>query len=128
IEYINKHHPDVFTILDAKRADIGSTNEGHVKAIFDELGFDSVTLNVYPGKEALKPFLDRADKASIFWCRSSNPGGGEFQDLLLSPPPPLGEGRVGVPFWQIVAEHVRDSWNYNNNCMLVFGATYPEEL
>lgn len=118
IDYIKKHHADIFTILDAKRADIGNTNNGYVKSIFDELGFDAITLNAYPGKEALKPFLDRADKASIFWCRTSNPGAGEFQDLLSD----------GKPLWQSVAEHIADSWNYNNNCMLVFGATYPEEL
>ena len=81
IEYIKKHHAEVFTILDAKRNDIGNTNNGYVKAIFDDLGFDALTLNVYPGQEAMKPFLDRADKVSIFWCRSSNPGAGEFQDL-----------------------------------------------
>jgi orotidine 5'-phosphate decarboxylase subfamily 2 len=118
MDYVREKFPDVFTICDAKRADIGNSNNSYVKAIFDELGFDATTLIVYPGKEALKPFLDRADKACIFWCRSSNPGAGEFQDLLID----------GKPLWQIVAEHVAASWNFNNNCMLVFGATYPEEL
>lgn len=118
MEYLQKKYPDIFTICDAKRGDIGNSNNSYVKSLFDELGFDAVTLNVYPGKEALKPFLDRADKGCIFWCRSSNPGAGEFQDLEVG----------GKPLWQIVAEHVSGSWNYNDNCMLVAGATYPEEM
>lgn len=118
IDYINKNYPDVFTILDAKRADIGNTNNGYVKAIFDELGFDAVTLHPYLGSEALKPFLDRADKISIVLCRTSNPGAKEFQDLLAN----------GKPVWQVVAETVSKTWNANNNCMLVVGATYPEEM
>lgn len=120
IDYINKNHPDIFTILDAKRADIGNTNNGYVTAIFDWLGFDAITLHPYLGKEALKPFLDRADKGCIVLCRTSNPGAGELQDLVVQ--------ARGLPLWQIVAEKVRDEWNYNHNCLLVVGATYPEEM
>lgn len=118
LEYLQKLHPDIFTIADAKRGDIGSTNVGYVAAIFDWLGFDAVTLNPYLGREALHPFLDRADKGCIILCRTSNPGAGEFQDLEVN----------GKPFWQVVAERVRDHWNQHSNCMLVAGATYPEEL
>ncbi len=116
--YLRDNHPDILTICDAKRADIGSTNEGYVAAIFDWLGFDAVTLNPYLGREALTPFLERADRGCIILCRTSNPGAGEFQDLLVN----------GRPLWQLVAEQVRDSWNTRGNCMLVAGATYPDEL
>lgn len=118
MEYLHEHYPDIVTILDAKRADIGSTNEGYVTSIFDWLGFDAVTLNPYLGKEALKPFLDREDKVSIILCRTSNPGAGELQDLLVD----------GKPIWEIVASKVRDDWNTKQNCMLVVGATYPDEM
>lgn len=118
IEYIREKHPDVLTICDAKRGDISSTNDGYVKAIFDVLGFDAVTLNPYLGGEALKPFLERKDKACIILCRTSNPGSGELQLLKVE----------GKPFWMFVAEKVRDRWNVNGNCMLVMGATYPDEL
>lgn len=118
LDYLRENHPDILTICDAKRADIGSTNEGYVTAIFDTLGFDSVTLNPYLGREALTPFLERADKGCILLCRTSNPGSGELQDLLVE----------GSPLWQVVAERVRDTWNTNGNCMLVAGATYPAEL
>jgi orotidine-5'-phosphate decarboxylase len=118
MDYAREKYPDIFTICDAKRADIGNSNNGYVAEIFDWLGFDAMTLHPYPGKEALKPFLDRADKGCIIWCRASNPGAGEFQDLMVD----------GKPVWQVIAEHVSGSWNYNQNCMLVAGATYPEEM
>lgn len=118
IDYLREHHPEIVTICDAKRADIGSTNEGYVQAIFDWLGFDAVTLHPYLGREALKPFLDRADKGCIILCRTSNPGAGEFQDLEVA----------GEPVWSIVAETVCEQWNQHGNCMLVAGATYPDEL
>jgi orotidine 5'-phosphate decarboxylase subfamily 2 len=118
MDYLIKNHPDIFTILDAKRADIGNTNNGYVISIFDWLGFDAVTLHPYLGGEALQPFLDRRDKASIILCRTSNPGAPEFQDLEIN----------GKKIWQIVAEKVAKDWNKNKNCMLVVGATYPEEM
>lgn len=118
VEYLREHHPDVMTICDAKRADISTTNDGYVRAIFDLLGFDAITLNPYLGGEALRPFLDRDDKASILLCRTSNPGSGEIQSLTVE----------GKPVWKIIAERVRDRWNVNGNCMLVMGATYPDEL
>jgi orotidine-5'-phosphate decarboxylase len=118
LDYLRANHPDIFTICDAKRGDISTTNDGYVSAIFDTLGFDAVTLNPYLGGEALKPFLAREDKVSIILCRTSNPGSGEFQALSVE----------GKPLWAIVAERVRDRWNVHGNCMLVMGATYPEEL
>jgi orotidine-5'-phosphate decarboxylase len=118
LEYLQRHHPDILTICDAKRADISSANKGYVTALFDWLGFDAVTLQPYLGREALRPFLERQDKGCIILCRTSNPGAGELQDTEAH----------GKPLWQIVAERVRDDWNEHGNCMLVVGATYPEEL
>lgn len=118
IELLKEKYPDIFLIADAKRADIGSTNSGYVSSIYDWYGFDAVTLHPYLGHEALKPFLERDDKVSIILCRTSNPGAGEFQDLLFE----------GKPLWQIVARTVATKWNTNKNCMLVVGATYPKEM
>ena len=118
VDYINENHPDVFTILDAKRADVDSTNKAYVEFIFNWLNFDAVTVNPYLGQYVLSPFLDRQDKVSIILCRTSNTGAEEFQDLKI-------EGKI---FWEIVAEKVSKVWNKNNNCMLVVGATYPEEM
>lgn len=121
-EYIHQIIPRIPVILDAKRADIGSTNEGYVKAAFDIIGVDAITVHPFLGKEALQPFLDRKEKGIIVLCRTSNPGAGEFQDLLVNHPG-LGE----VPFYQVVAYQVSREWNENRNCTLVVGATYPEE-
>ncbi len=118
MEYLHAEHPTIVTICDAKRGDIGNTNRGYVSSIFDALGFDAVTLHPYLGKESLAPFLDREDKASIILCRTSNPGAGELQDLLVD----------GRPLWEHVAHSVATEWNAQGNCMLVVGATYPEEM
>jgi orotidine-5'-phosphate decarboxylase len=118
MEYLKENHSDIFLICDCKRADIGNTNQGYVDSLFDWFGFDAITLHPYLGSEALMPFLKREDKGSIILCRTSNEGAGELQDLEID----------GKPLWQIVAEKVSNEWNKNNNCMLVVGATYPEEM
>ena len=120
-EYLIKNYPDIFLICDCKRADIGNTNAGYVDSLFDWFDFDAITLYPYLGSEALKPFLDRADKVSIILCRTSNEGAGEIQDLGVGHP-------NSKKLWEIVAEKVSQEWNKNKNCMLVVGATYPEEM
>ena len=115
IEYIHQKDSEMPVILDAKRADIGNTNEEYAKAVFDELKADAITINPYLGKEALQPFLNRVDKGIIVLVKTSNPGAGEFQDLIVD----------GKPLYQIVAEHVKD---WGPNVAVVVGATYPEEL
>lgn len=117
IQYIHQNYPDIPVILDAKRGDIGNTNESYAKAVFDDLGANAVTVHPYLGKESLQPFLDRKDKGIIVLVRTSNPGAGEFQDLDTD----------GKPFYQVVAEHVFE-WNENGNCAVVAGSTYPQEL
>ena len=118
MEYLRREHPEIFTICDAKRGDIGNTNRGYAASIFDAMGFDAVTLHPYLGREALLPFLERTDKVSIVLCRTSNPGAGEFQDLDCN----------GRPLWELVARQVASQWNAAGNCMLVVGAPYPEEM
>lgn len=118
VKYINKKNPKIPLILDAKRADIGSTNLGYTKAIFDGLGFDAVTVNPYLGREALKPFLDRTDRGIIVLVKTSNPGSGEFQDLMFK----------GKELYKIVAKNIVKNWNKNKNCCVVVGATFPKEL
>lgn len=118
VVYIHKKYPDIPVILDAKRADIGNTNDGYIDYIFDYLGIDAVTLHPYLGGEALQPFLDLKDKGLIILCRTSNPGASEFQDLIAQ----------DKPLYQHVAKTVANKWNKNRNCLLVVGATYPKEM
>ncbi len=107
-------------ILDAKRADIGNTNEGYVKAAFDLLQADAITVHPYLGSEAMEPFLKRIEKGIFVLCRTSNKGSNEFQDFPFN-------GNC-EPLYLYVAGVVRDQWNHNSNCGLVVGATFPEEL
>lgn len=118
IDYLRANHPDIFVICDAKRGDNSTSNGGYVSGIFDWFNFDAVTLQPYMGSQSLQPFLKRADKGCIILCRTSNPGDDELEDLLVG----------DKPLWQVVAEKVRDVWNANHNCMLVVGATRPDEL
>jgi len=118
VEYLRDLYPDIPAICDAKRSDIGNTSQAYAQAIFEEIGFDAVTLSPYLGKDAIQPFFDYEDKACIILCRTSNTGSGEFQNLTID----------GKPLWHVVAERVANDWNTNNNCLLVVGATYPEEM
>lgn len=124
-DYLRITYPDIPIILDAKRGDIGSTNDGYVAYAFDYLGVDAITLHPYLGREAIQPFLDRKDKGCIILCRTSNPGAGEFQDLNVFTGKPA---ESPLKLYQHIAKKVRNEWNGNRNCSLVVGATYPEEL
>ena len=73
INYLNKNHPDIFTIADAKRGDIGNTSRMYAKAFFEDLGFDSITTAPYMGKDSIEPFLEFEDKHTILLALTSNP-------------------------------------------------------
>lgn len=117
-DYIREKYADMPIILDFKRGDIDSTNNHYTTFAFDYLGVDAVTVQPYEGRQAFQPFLDRKDKGIIVLCRMSNVGSDEFQDMLVD----------GRKLYMHVAEHVRDEWNANGNCLLVVGATYSKEL
>lgn len=118
IAHIHDKHPGVPVILDAKRGDIGSTAQHYAAEAFERYRADAVTLNPYLGRDSIEPFLDRADKGVILLCRTSNPGGADFQALDCG----------GTPLYLRVAETIARDWNANGNCALVTGATWPEEL
>lgn len=118
VQYI-KEKTEVPIILDAKRGDIGNTSTAYAKAAFEDIGVDAMTVSPYPGEEAARPFLDYKDKGIIVLVKTSNPGSGEFQDIITED---------GELLYQVVAKHVVDNWNKNGNCGIVVGATYSEEL
>ncbi len=139
IAHIHQVAPDVPVILDRKAGDIGSTNEQTVKMAFDYLGADAITVSPYAGKEeGLEPFFECKNKGIIVLCRTSNKGAGDLQDLPVRVPldvfrhietlleREIPEGTVSL--YQYVAYLVSQEWNQNNNCALVVGAQYPEEL
>lgn len=122
VNYIRFMAPEVPIIGDMKRGDIGNTNLGYVKEAFEYFGFDAITINPYPGMEALQPFLDQKNKGIFVLCRTSDKGAGEFQDKNI-----LVSDRQ-MPLYLYVAHRVAKFWNRNRNCGLIVGAAYPEEL
>jgi orotidine-5'-phosphate decarboxylase len=117
IEYARRAAPHALLIGDGKRGDIDSTSAAYAKAMFHVWGFDAATVNAWGGGDSLAPFFSYADRGVFIWCRSSNPGGGDFQNLMPS----------GEPLYQHVARQAVD-WNKNGNVGLVIGATYPREM
>lgn len=120
IAHIHAAHPGIPVILDSKRGDIGSTAQHYASEAFDRFAADAVTANPYLGRDSLQPFLDRADRGVVILCRTSNPGAGDLQDLVVS-----SDGR---PLYQHVAEKIARDWNSHGNCALVVGATWPAQL
>jgi orotidine-5'-phosphate decarboxylase len=116
---------DIPFIADAKRGDIGSTAAQHAVALFDRLGADAVTVHPYTGSEALAPLLERQDRFAYVLCRTSNPGAGELQNLLLAADP--GTGDPAEPMHVRVARRVT-GWGPGGTVGLVVGATAPAEL
>jgi orotidine-5'-phosphate decarboxylase len=118
IRYIRERAPSALVILDAKRGDIGNTAEAYAREAFDRYGADAVTVNPFMGEDSVRPFLARKDRGALVLCRTSNPGGGDFQNLMLE----------GLPLYRHVARRATTQWNEHGNVMLVVGATVPKEL
>lgn len=110
--------PHALLILDAKRGDIGSTASMYAREAFDRYGADAVTVNPYLGTDSVLPFLERPDRGAFFLCRTSNPGGGDLQNLVVD----------GRPLYTHVADLIAQQWATVGSCGLVVGATYPQEL
>ncbi|MBB1059081.1 orotidine-5'-phosphate decarboxylase [Marilutibacter spongiae] len=118
IAHVHARHPGIPVILDSKRGDIGSTARHYADEAFVRHAADAVTVNPYLGRDSVQPFLDHADKGVVVLCRTSNPGAGDLQDLMVD----------GRPLYQHVAETVARDWNGHGNCALVVGATWPGQL
>lgn len=115
-EYLPK---DVFKIADAKRADIGNTSKQYAHAFFDQMNFDAITVSPYMGKDSITPFMEFSRRWVVILASTSNPGGIDFQDLLVK------EGSEKL-FELIIRKSAR--WGTYNNTMYVVGATRPEVL
>lgn len=115
INYINKNYPEIFTIADAKRGDIGNTSTMYAKAFLEDLAFDSVTVAPYMGKDSVEPFLAFKDKHTIMLALTSNQGAFDFQTKKIDN--------------KEVYKHVLEtskSWENSENLMYVVGATKAE--
>lgn len=116
IDYINKNYPEIFTIADAKRGDIGNTSTRYAKAFFEDLNFDSVTVAPYMGIDSVEPFLAFEDKFTILLALTSNVGGLDFQVL---------KDTEGIPLYEKVLETSK-KWKNSDQLMYVVGATRPD--
>jgi len=117
INYLNKNHPEIYTIADAKRGDIGNTSTMYAKAFFDDLGFDSVTVAPYMGKDSVEPFLAFKDKHTILLALTSNQGAFDFQTLSVN------DNELYMEVLKI-----SKTWENSENLMYVVGATKAEYL
>ena len=115
INYINEKHPEIFTIADAKRGDIGNTSTMYAKAFLEDLNFDSVTVAPYMGKDSVEPFLAFENKHTIMLALTSNEGAFDFQTLETN----------GKELYKTVLETSKN-WKNSENLMYVVGATKAE--
>lgn len=115
IQYLNEFYPEIFTIADAKRGDIGNTSSMYAKAFFEDLGFDSVTVAPYMGKDSVEPFLAFEDKHTILLALTSNEGAFDFQTKTVE----------GNELYKLVLETSK-TWKNSHNLMYVVGATKAE--
>ena len=118
IHYIRSEYPDIPVILDAKRGDIGATARMYAREAFERYQADAVTVNPYMGGDTLEPFLCFENHGVIVLCRTSNPGSGDFQQLVSG----------ARALYQHVAHMAASQWNKNNNVALVVGATYSQAI
>ena len=114
---VNYLPDNVIKIADAKRGDIGNTSKMYAKAFFEEMNFDAITVNPYPGFDGVAPFIEKEEKGAFILCHTSNKGAEDFQKF--------SDGKNKL--FEIVAQRVK-LWNSLNNCGLVVGATYPDEM
>ena len=117
IDYLNQNHPEVFTIADAKRGDIGNTSTRYAKAYFETLGFDSITVAPYMGKDSVEPFLAFKDKHTILLALTSNPGSADFQRISSD----------GTALFEKVLATSK-TWEGSEQLMYVVGATQADAL
>jgi orotidine-5'-phosphate decarboxylase len=115
INYINQKYPEIFTIADAKRGDIGNTSTMYAKAFFEDLNFDSVTVAPYMGSDSVEPFLAFENKTTILLALTSNKGGLDFQGLKTP---------NGALYGEVLKTAL--TWKNAKNLMFVVGATKPE--
>ena len=119
VAHIRGAAPHAVIIGDAKRGDIGNTAAAYAAAMFDGWGFDAVTVNPWGGMDTVAPWLERAEYGAFIWCRGSNPGAGDWQDLIA--------GDDGEPVYLRVARRAQERAGAGN-LGLVVGATAPEQL
>ena len=117
ISYIKTIYPEIFTIADAKRGDIGNTAARYAKAFFETLGFDAVTVAPYMGRDAVEPFLEFTEKQTVLLGLTSNPSAADFQCYP----------NTEIPLYKKVLK-ASQQWKNSSQLMYVVGATKSDAL
>ena len=137
-EYLHDMHLGFPWIFDRKYGDVGHTNKASAHYAFGILKVGAVTVNPWGGREdGLDVFLKYKNKGIFIWCRGSNKGAREIQDIKITTI--SGGALCDEPIYELIAERVSGfieyvgpspelGWNISRNCGLVMGATYPEQL
>jgi orotidine-5'-phosphate decarboxylase len=118
IQYLDERYPEIFTIADAKRGDIGNTSKMYAKAFFENMNFDSVTVAPYMGEDSVTPFLEFPNKWVILLGLTSNKGAFDFQFI---------ENAEGEALFESVIKKAQE-WATADQLMFVLGATKTEHL
>ncbi|WP_163411429.1 orotidine-5'-phosphate decarboxylase [Flavobacterium ajazii] len=126
INYINEKFPEIFTIADAKRGDIGNTSSMYAKAFFEDLNFDSVTVAPYMGKDSVEPFLAFENKHTIMLALTSNEGAFDFQTLTTNGKRGEAKQLSGAKELYKQVLETSKTWKNSHNLMYVVGATKAE--
>jgi len=120
----------LLVIMDGKRNDIGSTAAAYADAYLGSAsawGADALTVSPYLGDDSLVPFFDVAKQrgGGVFvLVKTSNPGGGLFQDLVSNSNPLY---RHVADYVEARASETTGAHGYGSIGAVV-GATYPELL
>jgi orotidine-5'-phosphate decarboxylase len=115
INYLNENYPNIFTIADAKRGDIGNTSTRYAKAFFENMQFDALTVAPYMGQDSVEPFLAFKKHFTILLALTSNRGGLDFQGIKTT------DSQV---FKEVLK--ISKTWKGSERLMYVVGATKPE--
>jgi orotidine-5'-phosphate decarboxylase len=122
VKYIRGAAPHCIIIGDCKRGDIDASAAAYATAMFDVWGFDAVTVNPWGGMDTVEPWLTNAEKGAFIWCRGSNRGAADIQDLAVS-----GVGNPEQPLYLSLARRAQQRAS-QGNLGLVVGATASQQL
>lgn len=117
MKYIKTTYPEIFTIADAKRGDIGNTSQMYAKAFLETLDFDAITVAPYMGEDSVTPFLQYEGKWVVLLALTSNKGAFDFQFFAEN----------GEKLYERVLKKSQE-WGNDRNMMYVVGATKADML
>ena len=122
VKHIRNVAPGVVIIGDSKMGDIENTAKAYAKAMFEVLDFDAVTINAWGGHDTAEPWLAKPERGAFIWCRGSNEGSADFQDLEVK-----GADGAHIPLYLHMAKESQ-SWSQYDNLGLVMGATVSDKI